>query len=191
MRGLHALATLCALVATAACEPQPKQVECVCRCEPDGAATGSTTTVAPRPAQSATGATTQPATDTAPRKARGPVGMEPGSGDVVEMPPEDRTQMKDTLVAFMEDAKERDLETMTAHTTERLGASLERAVPRYEERLYRGLRPSIDALGSGVELIEVRDMGRGNHEGHFRFGDGHERRVIFFEESGRWLLNRL
>ena len=75
--------------------------------------------------------------------------------------------------------------------TERLGDSLERSMPKYEDRFYNGLKDSVAAVASGCTVQGVRDMGRGNHEVHFKCGSGHERRPIFFKELNNWRLNRL
>lgn len=115
----------------------------------------------------------------------------PGSGDPVELPDEDLEEMTRVYRSFLRSAKTHEPSEMASWTTDRLAGSLSENWDRYEDRLYRSLNDSIEALGSGVELTEVLEMNAGNHEAVFRFGNGHEDRVVMIRDDGTWRLNRL
>ena len=99
--------------------------------------------------------------------------------------------MQKTFSDFLKAAEQRKLVPITAFLTARLGGVLERNAERYEPRFFRGLEETLSVAASGLEMGETRDAGQGNVEALFRFGSGHERRVVFFREQGAWKLNRL
>ncbi len=213
MKHLLTLSAVLAIGAVAvACNVgEPIPVECVCKC--DQASAGAAAAAAP--AAPAPAAAVAPAADaTAKRaeraraaraaaaarrrpggaavKASGQVAGEPGSGAKIDLPAAEQEEMTTTYVGFLQAAKERKLDAMKPFMTERLGTSVERNMPKYEDRFFRGLEASIAAAKDGrAKLVETRDMSGGNTEALFRFTDGGERRVVYFKENGKWLLNRL
>jgi hypothetical protein len=204
---LIALALSLVLVGCYIGDPIP--VECVCQCEQPKVAVvpripnlprrspkkgaDRAKKIAAKKAAAARGANAlgKRVTDAA-KRAEGRIARQPGSGDVVKT--DDRTQkaMMQTYTAFLKGASKRDLAVLKPYLTERLHGSLVKNLPKYEERFFRGLEDSINALGKGgMTVKETRDMGRGNVEALVVFGNGHERRAIFFKEGGAWKLNRL
>ena len=150
-----------------ACQP-PEPAQCVCNCEgppPEGAivkikeqpaeekkATAPTPAAAPAPAAAAAPAAPAAPARVAPparvpRKARGRVSAEPGSGVPKVMSDADKTEMKDVFLQFAKASKSRNLGEMQKTTTERLGKSLEASLDKYAERLYR----RTDLFSKGAE----------------------------------------
>ncbi len=128
----------------------------------------------------------------AARRAEGRIARQPGSGEVMKTDERTRKAMIQNYSSFLKGASRRSLEPLKPYLTKRLHDSLQKNLPKYEARFFDGLRDSIAALGKGgLTVKETRDMGRGNVEALVRFGNGHERRVIFFKEDGDWKLNRL
>lgn len=192
-----------ALVASlAACQQPP--TECDCNCEEAVAqalAEASSSEAAaqvpapqePRPA--ATSRTVAPRPQGTARRgsvrARGAVSTRPGTGSVVQRTTEERAAMQKTFTDFLAAAEARKLGPIVPHLTDRLGTVLQQKADQYEPRFFRGLEETLGQVSSGVEMAETRDAGQGNVEALFRFGSGHERRVVFFHEEGGWKLNRL
>jgi len=126
-----------------------------------------------------------------PRKARGRVSAEPGSGVPKVMSAADTTEMKDVFLKFAKSAKARNLGEMQKTTTERLGKSLEASLDKYAERLYR--RTDLFSAGAetGVTIGGTNELGDGNFDVEIKFGTGSPVHVLFFKEEGKWRLNRL
>ncbi|MGB0588882.1 MAG: hypothetical protein ACPGU1_04300 [Myxococcota bacterium] len=128
----------------------------------------------------------------ATRRAGSRVARQPGTGDLIKTDPRTQAAMVSTYSDFLKGAEKRQLAPIKPYMTTRLHGSLEKNLPKYEDRFFNGLRESVAALGKGALAIkETRDMGRGNVEALVVFANGHERRVIFLEEGGGWKLNRL
>ena len=128
----------------------------------------------------------------AARRAEGRVARQPGSGEIMKTDPRTRQAMVTTYTGFLKGATRRKLEPLKSMLTKRLYGSLEKNLPKYEDRFFNGLKDSIAAMRKGgMKVKETRDMGRGNVEALVTFENGHERRVIFFKEDGAWKLNRL
>ena len=119
------------------------------------------------------------------------VATRPGSGTITQKTPEERKQIQGGFAGFLKAAEAGKIDGVKPFLTKRLSDVLTKNAERYESRFFRGLAPTLKAVASGVELAETRDAGKGNLEALFRFGDGHERRVILFQEEGAWKLNRL
>lgn len=200
--------TTCLVVA--ACDiGEPIPVECVCKCdEAPGAAKAAAPAPAPAAAapvrpkptndQRAERARAARAAAAARRrgqgasKAQGQVAGEPGSGTKIDLPAAEQKEMVETYLGFLKAAADQKLPTMKPFMTERLGTSVEKNMPKYKDRFFRGLDKSIAATKTGrAKLVETRNMTGGNTEALFRYTDGSERRVVFFKEGGKWLLNRL
>ena len=122
---------------------QPQPAQCVCNCEgppPEGAkividekqSETKSEEVKAQPAAPAVAAPV-PAAPAArptpparvPRKARGRVSAEPGSGMPKVMGEADKTEMQTVFEGFAKAAKERNVGEMKKFTTERLGKILE------------------------------------------------------------------
>lgn len=206
--GTKLLTLLFALGLTACYMGEPIPVECVCQCENAKPAVMPRIPALPRrgskmserkrqkaATKAAEGRNSGVAAKRAAEKARraeGRIARQPGSGDILETDERTRKAMMQTYTAFLKGATSRDLATMKPFLTNRLHSSLEKNLPKYEERFFKGLKDSIDALGKGgMTIKETRDMGRGNVEAQLHFANGHERRAIFFKEDGEWKLNRL
>jgi len=99
--------------------------------------------------------------------------------------------MHTTFGAFLDAAGKKDMNIMRSASTKRLCDTLLTSTERYGDRLYRGLDQAIKAGSKGMKLVETREMGGGNVEALFKFVDDYQRRVVFFKEDGKWLLNRL
>jgi hypothetical protein len=128
----------------------------------------------------------------ATRRGASRVARQPGSGDILKTDERTRVAMVKTYGDFLKGAEARKLEPIKPFLTARLHGSLEKNLPKYEDRFFNGLRESTAALTKGdLTVKETRDMGRGNVEALIVFANGHERRVIFLEEGGTWKLNRL
>ncbi|MCB9730645.1 MAG: hypothetical protein H6746_19395 [Deltaproteobacteria bacterium] len=181
-----------ALIAAAACgltlggcnAPPAPAAPCVCECAPCEAAPAAA------PATPAPAASSTPATPPAPTRA-GRASAAPGSGNVVELDGPGRREMHTVFGAFLDAAGKKDMDAMRTTTTKRLGDTLLTSTERYGDRLYRGLAQAIQAGTKGMKLVETREMGGGNVEALFHFPSGYDRRVVFFKEDGKWLLNRL
>ena len=128
----------------------------------------------------------------ATRRAGSRVARQPGTGDIMKTDARTKAAMVTTYSDFLKGAEQRQLAPIKPFMTSRLHGSLEKNLPKYEDRFFNGLRESVAALAKGaVTVKETRDMGRGNVEANVVFANGHERRVIFLEEGGTWKLNRL
>jgi hypothetical protein len=128
----------------------------------------------------------------ATRRAGSRVARQPGSGDILKIDERTKVAMVSTYGDFLRGAEQGQLAPIKPFLTTRLHGSLEKNLPKYEERFFSGLKESMAALGKGEMAVkETRDMGRGNVEALVVFANGHERRVIFLEEGGAWKLNRL
>ena len=198
---------LLGLIGMACQQPQPAQ--CICNCDgppPEGAiieiaekeakVVPAAQPVPAAPAAPAPQATARPSEvpdslKRIPRKARGRVAAEPGSGVPKQMSDEDKNEMKEVFVQFAKAAKSRSLEEMKKATTERLENSLESSLEKYSERLYR--RTDMFSVGaeSGVTIGGTNDLGDGNFDIEIKFGTGQPVHVLYFKEEGKWRLNRL
>jgi hypothetical protein len=210
----HIFLAFAAITCVSACEiPRTEQLECVCKCETEctwpqaaqvaGKANDPTRDLkiqhekkrrakAVRAKKLAQDETSKGSNDPKPGLTNaGVVTSEPGSGRSATLSDLQRKAMERTFTQFLAEAKTRNIEGMKKWTTQRLSTSLTQSLPRYEDRLFNSLRESISALPSGLELGEARNVSGGNFEVLMRFGNGHERRPVFFEENGLWRLNRL
>ncbi|MEC9073190.1 MAG: hypothetical protein VX938_12440 [Myxococcota bacterium] len=124
-------------------------------------------------------------------RASGAVSTRPGAGPVVKQSDEARAAMKKSFSDFLAAAEARKLGPIAPFLTQRLSTVLQQKAAQYEPRFFRGLEETLGQVSTGVEMGETRDAGQGNVEALFRFGSGHERRVVFFQEEGAWKLNRL
>ena len=122
-----------------------------------------------------------------------PVGrttMAPGEGAVTEVPEPDRQAMFHGAVQFYQAAERGDRDGMKRVCTSRLGESLVDNLDRYQERLMRGMAPTLASMKKGVQPGQVRSQ-----DGHFEielmFADGTSRGVMMVVESGQWRVNRL
>jgi len=203
------LLTLVLTLGLAACYiGDPIPVECVCQCEAPAAtvvpriptlprrgskgAERSKRKASKRAAGDRRGNALAQRTADAAKRAEGRIARQPGSGDIVKTDERTQKAMIQTYTAFLKGASSRDLPTLQPFLTKRLHTSLEKNMPKYEERFFKGLRETVDALSKGgMAIKETRDMGRGNVEALVYFDNGHERRAIFFKEDGQWKLNRL
>ena len=188
---------------------QPQPAQCVCNCEgppPEGATIvidekkaepkaaekvvekAAPAVAAPSPAAPAA-RPTPPAR--VPRKARGRVSAEPGSGTPKVMEDTDKSEMKTVFEGFAKAAKARNLGDMQKFTTERLGKSLESSLEKYAERLYRRTDMFSAGVASGVTIGGTNELGDGNFDIEIKFGEGTPVHVLFFKEEGKWRLNRL
>lgn len=199
------LSSLLVLMA-AGCNGRAEPVQCVCNCDgppPEGSvvkiAEKKTEAKAAPAAPAASAAPARPATRPAaatppvrvPRKARGRVSAEPGSGVPKVMSAEDKSQMKSVFLAFATAAKERNIGDMQKSTTERLGKSLEAALEKHKDRLYR--RTDLFSVGAegGLTIGSTNDIGDGNFDIEIKLSSGAPVHVLFFKEEGKWRLNRL
>ena len=124
-------------------------------------------------------------------RASGAVSTRPGAGPVLKQSDEARAAMKKNFSDFLAAAEARKLGPIAPFLTQRLSTVLQQKAAQYEPRFFRGLEETLGQVSTGVEMGETRDAGQGNIEALFRFGSGHERRVVFFQEDGAWKLNRL
>ena len=210
---------LSCLIASAvfACQaPQPVPVECICDCTSPEALKSAA--AAPTSAKSAANSEASGAaerqrrakkleaardakrtaalnklSDKAAKRSRSAevVRAEPGTGDVVRLEAPAHRAMSASITGILRAVGSRDLAAMEPFMTTRLYESLSKSMTRYEERFFGGLRPTAEALPGGFKIAETRSMGRGNVEALLRFKGGHERRIVFFEQRGTWLVNRL
>ena len=163
--------------------PAPPAAPCVCECAPCEQA-------AP-PAPAAPISSEAPKPTPAPPGRAGRASAAPGTGAVVELDGPARREMHTTFGAFLDAAGKKDMNIMRSASTKRLCDTLLTSTERYGDRLYRGLDQAIKAGSKGMKLVETREMGGGNVEALFKFVDDYQRRVVFFKEDGKWLLNRL
>lgn len=177
-----ALLSAAGLAACSAAAPPP--APCVCECAPCEQAAP-----AAAPAAALSSEPAKP-TSTPPSRANR-AGAAPGSGAIVELDGPARREMHTTFGAFLDAAGKKDMNIMRSASTKRLGDTLLTSTERYGDRLYRGLDPAIKAGTKGMKLVETREMGGGNVEALFKFVGDYQRRVVFFKEDGKWLLNRL
>jgi len=197
---------------------QPQPAQCVCNCEgppPEGAiikikesAEEKEAAAAPSKVEAPAAKSVAPAAPVVargeaaakrravpparvPRKARGRIAAEPGSGIPKVMGDSDKKEMKEVFLQFSKAAKSRNLGEMKKTTTERLGNSLESSLEKYAERLYR--RTDLFSAGAetGVTIGATNDLGDGNFDIEIKFGTGNPVHVLFFKEEGNWRLNRL
>ncbi|MEZ4268422.1 MAG: hypothetical protein R3F39_18815 [Myxococcota bacterium] len=164
-------------------EPPPPPAPCVCECAP--------CEPAPAPAAAPAAAPAPATTAAAPPSRAGRASAAPGTGTVVELDGPARREMHTTFGAFLDAAGKKDMNIMRSASTKRLGDTLLTSTERYGDRLYRGLEQAIQAGTQGMKLVETREMGGGNVEALFKFVGDYQRRVVFFKEDGKWLLNRL
>ena len=180
---------------------QPPTPECDCDCD-QAVAEAVAKAVAEAKTSAAVAAPTPVARPQAARpqgvrtrgvssRASGAVSTRPGAGAVVKQPETDRASMEKTFSEFLKAAEARKLGPIAPFLTARLSSVLQQKAAQYEPRFFRGLEETLGQNSSGVEMGETRDAGQGNVEALFRFGSGHERRVVFFKEDGVWKLNRL
>ena len=215
---LRILTTLLAFTASSsACYMgDPIPVECVCQCEEGAKKARVVTEVAPaaKALPNLTKAKTRDAlrakriaAKKAAEKANNPlvkrlndakrrdatrVAKQPGSGEAIEVDERTKVTMLKTYGGFLRSTDSRSLQPLKPFLTERLYTSLEKNLPKYEERFFNGLKETVGALQKGEPTVkETRDMGRGNVEAQIVFTNGHERRVIFLKEGDSWKLNRL
>ena len=188
--GPRALSIVGLLLLGLGCQPAPAPEcpECVCECPEPPAAPAAASETAQAPV--APPITRRQRSGQA-RRARGLVSARPGSGAITERTEAERKQMSEVFQGFLKAAETRTLVAVKPFLTARLSTVLEKNAVRYEARFFRGLEPTLKAFPSGLEIAETRDSGNGNIEALFRFGDGHERRVVLFLEEGAWKLNRL
>jgi len=99
--------------------------------------------------------------------------------------------MATVLKEFSNAAGARNLAGMQKWTTKRLGTSLESAVERHTERLYRRTDIFTKGAPTGVTVGQVTNSGGGNHSVEFKFGNGESVNLMLFKEEGKWRLNRL
>lgn len=192
---------------------EPIPVECVCQCEQEAAPAAAS--ASPMTSKGDVKAQTRDAIrakriaakkkaatrginpvakriSDATRRAEGRVARQPGSGDLLETDERTRAAMLKNYGAFLEKASSKKLPPLKPFLTQRLYGSLEKNLPKYEDRFFNGLKESVAALSKGdLQVKETRDMGRGNVEALVVFANGHERRVIFLKEGDAWKLNRL
>jgi len=213
----NSLIVLVFMASSSACYMgDPIPVECVCQCQEEGSKAEVSAQAAPTPkalpeltkaksrdalrakrlaakkaAANAMNPLAKRVSDTK-RRADSRVAKQPGSGEVLEVDPRTKVSMLKTYSGLLRNTSSRKLEPMKPFLTERLYTSLEKNLPKYEERFFNGLKESVGALGKGdLKVKETRDMGRGNVEAQIVFANGHERRVIFLKEGDGWKLNRL
>ena len=207
------LLSLTLTLALSACymgEPIP--VECVCQCDQSSADSPAAAPATPTAAQKeatrdairakrlaakkkAAAKGISPVAkriSDAARRSESRVARQPGSGEILKTDERTRVTMLKNYGDFLRGASAKSLEPLKPYLTARLYTSLEKNLPKYEDRFFNGLKESIAALGKGDATIkETRDMGRGNVEALVVFANGHERRVIFLQEDNTWKLNRL
>ena len=124
-------------------------------------------------------------------RAAGKVSAEPGSGSPVTLTDKDKSEMATVLKEFSNAAGARNLAGMQKWTTKRLGSSLESAVERHTERLFRRTDIFTKGAPTGVTVGQVTNSGGGNHSVEFKFGNGESVNLMLFQEEGNWRLNRL
>jgi hypothetical protein len=186
----HRRITVALLTAAAglfACTAPPEPAPCVCECAPCPAVEPAAAAPAAPSASEPLQTTPRPA---APTRA-GRASATPGTGAIVALDGPAKREMHTTFGAFLDAAGKRDMALMRSASTKRLGDTLVTATERHGDRLYRGLEPAIKAGTKGMKLVETREMGGGNVEALFQFVGDYQRRVVFFQEDGKWLLNRL
>ena len=85
----------------------------------------------------------------ATRRAGSRVARQPGSGDIVQTDERTKVSMVQTYGEFLKGAAERKLEPIKPYLTIRLHGSLQKNLPKYEDRFFNGLRESMAALTKG------------------------------------------
>ena len=95
------------------------------------------------------------------------------------------------MTEFANAAGARNLAGMQKWTTGRLGKSLESAVEKYTERLFRRTDMFSTGVQKGVTVESANDVGDGNFDVEYKFGTGDTARCLLFREEGKWRLNRL
>ena len=212
---------LCAALAafvSQGCQPAP--IECVCKCDgppppgtevtvvtpgdsdaPAPRAVAKPPEKAPRAARAAATPRSKPtpppslaregARKEVPRRASGRVAHEPGSGTPTTLSDADKKEMITVMTEFANAAGARNLAGMQKWTTGRLGKSLESAVEKYTERLFRRTDMFSTGVQKGVTVESANDVGDGNFDVEYKFGTGDTARCLLFREEGKWRLNRL
>ncbi len=210
---------LCAALAvfvSPGCQPAP--IECVCKCDgppPPGtevtvveaSAEAAPKAVVMTPPKKAAAPAARPATaarptppaalaraaarKNAPRRASGRVAHEPGSGTPTTLTDGDKKEMVTVMTEFANAAGARNLAGMQKWTTVRLGKSLESAVEKYTDRLFRRTDMFSTGAQKGVSVLSANDLSDGNFDVEFKFGSGETARCLLFREEGKWRLNRL
>lgn len=194
------------LVGLPACQPQPDPIQCVCQCDgppPEGAKV-TVTSASEQPAVAAAKPAVKPTPAPAkeppppapaanrPTRATGQVAAEPGSGVPVTVTDEAKKEMLTAMEGLAKAAKARDMEGMKKFTTERLGTSLESAVEKHGDRLYRRTDIFSAGIDAGAPVIEqTNDVGDGNFDVQFKFANGETAHLLMFKEEGKWVFNRL
>jgi hypothetical protein len=200
------------------CQPAP--IECVCKCdgppppgtevtvvEAEAPETPSPRVVSKTPARparakrpAAADRPTPPAAldraagarkSAVPRRASGRVPHEPGSGTPTDLSGADKKEIVTVITEFANAAGARNLAGMQKWTTGRLGKSLESAVEKYTDRLFRRTDIFSTGVQKGVSVQSANDVGDGNFDVEFKFGTGESARCLLFREDGKWRLNRL
>lgn len=179
-------------------------VKCVCNCDgppPEGAIVKVNEAPAAAPVAPAVAAAPTPAPAAAPARterpapgparATGQVGAEPGSGTPTQLTDDDKTQITKAVTEFANAAGARNLAGMKQWTTQRLGGSLDDAVAKHTERLYRRTDMLTKGVQSGVTIGNTNDTGDGNVDVQLKFSSGDQANLLFFKEDGKWLINRL